>query len=1159
VSDQSTQRRLAAIMFTDIVSYTALMAESEERALAARERHRAVVRPLVERHGGQWIEEIGDESLSCFPSALDAVSCALAVQEALRGDLDLQLRIGIHLGDVVFEGERVYGDGVNVASRIRPLAEPGGICVSGEIQKSIRNQPGIEAVGLGERTLKNVGQPVAVFAVGRPGAVVRPSGRALAAPAASRSARYAAAALGVALLAALGIWLATRPGAPSGPIRSIAVLPLENISGDPGQEYFADGMTEALIGDIAKLEALRVISRTSVMHYKGARKPLPEIADELDVDAIVEGTVLREGERVRITAQLIDARTDHHLWSDRYDRELRDVLALQSDVARAIAAEIQHELTPREEARLSDVRRVDPAAHDAYLRGRYQFSRYTKESVRSAVRSYEAALALDPSYAPAHAGIALSYFSLGFPLTAMSPREAMPKAKAAALRALELDESLGEAHGALGLVERYFDWDMAAAERSFERAYELSPSDPRSWVGLVFQRGAQGHTEEALELCRRAVAIAPLDPWQRHILAECFYFAGRYEEARDELERLIELDEGFVRAYQDLCWVYATLGREADLLRTRAGYMRLNGYSSDDLKEMYRAYESEGMAGYWRYWLADPSGVARSEFVIPFHQARAHTALGEIDEAFEWLERTYDERGGDLAMLRVWPWTAALRQDPRFEYLARRVGLPGQTPTSPSSPQTRQAGGKPAVAVLAFADLSSERDQGYFADGLAEEIIHQLARLEDLRVSARTSAFAFKGRDADVRAIGERLGVSAVLEGSVRKAGDRLRITAQLVDVRDGFHLWSETFDRPLGDIFAIQSEIARAVSGALLAELASDAGARTPPTSNLAAYDDYLRGREHLYAYTQGGRRKAIEYFESALARDPDFARAHAGLADAYSIYYGFGLFGPEESRARATAAARRALELDPEMAEAYTSMGWVQAVHDWDFEVAGRSWRRAIELAPGLMEPRLWNVVLYVALAQGRIEEALGQMPDVLALDPLSPMVQTNAAALLYFARRYDEAASSLGRILEEQPDYQYARLMLARTHIQRGHHAEAARALEDWLARRGEPAPYGGAFLVPPEGLLGYVRAISGRRTEALVLLSDLESRERPGSVWPVGAAVIQMGLGETDRAFASLDRAVEGHRIDHWLKVDPLYDPLRSDARFAGLVKRAGLEP
>jgi TolB-like protein/class 3 adenylate cyclase len=399
------ERRLAAILFTDIVGYTALMAESEERGLAARARHRELVAPLVAEHRGEAIEARGDESLSVFSTALDAVRCALAIEDRLAGEPDLRLHIGIHLGDIVLRDGEVSGDGVNIASRICALSPEGGLCVSGEVYQSVRNQGDIEAVSLGDHDLKNVGRPVAVYALGRPGAIptsLRPPSRP------GRSLGYAAA---VALvLLAVGVfawWSRTPPTLQTRTIRSIAVLPLENLSGDPAQEYFTAGLTEALISDLARIASLGVVSRTSVMQYAGSRKRLPEIADELGVDAVVEGSVLRAGDSVRVTVQLVDARSDRHIWSQSYERDLRDVLALQNEVSHAISREIQLQLAP--DVDVTDAPPVVPEAYDAFLKGVFFLEQQGRANHLKAVQLLERAVELDPTYAPAWAQLANSY------------------------------------------------------------------------------------------------------------------------------------------------------------------------------------------------------------------------------------------------------------------------------------------------------------------------------------------------------------------------------------------------------------------------------------------------------------------------------------------------------------------------------------------------------------------------------------------------------------------------------------------------------------------------------------------------------------------------------------------------------------------------------
>jgi len=380
-------------MFTDIVGSTAVTARSEPAGLAVRDRHRELVRRQVHCYHGRFVEAPGDESLSTFESALHAVHAALAIQQALEDDPELQVRIGMHLGETMFRGGEVFGDGVNVAARIRELAEPGQILVSGELSRTLQNQPNLATTLRGEHQLKGVAGSVSVHEV--TGSAAEPGPAPRAAPQRGRVQRWWVVASGLVLLAtfaALAWWGMSPPPTRLRPIRSIAVLPLENLSGDPNQQYFAEGMTDVLISDLAKLGSLRVIARTAV-----------------EADAVVEGSVLRAGDRVRITAQLIDTRTDTHLWSESYERNLRDILGLQAEVAQAIAREISHELTPRARQRFRRSEAVEPVAYDATLKGiRLAWSLTPSDHARS-VAYFEEALRADPGYAPAYAGLAWAY------------------------------------------------------------------------------------------------------------------------------------------------------------------------------------------------------------------------------------------------------------------------------------------------------------------------------------------------------------------------------------------------------------------------------------------------------------------------------------------------------------------------------------------------------------------------------------------------------------------------------------------------------------------------------------------------------------------------------------------------------------------------------
>jgi serine/threonine protein kinase/tetratricopeptide (TPR) repeat protein len=482
--------------------------------------------------------------------------------------------------------------------------------------------------------------------------------------------------VGVVSLVALNVGgLRERLTAP-GRIESIAVLPLTNLSADPEQEYFADGMTEALIADLAKVGSLKVISRTSVMQYKGAQKPLTKIARELGVDAIIEGSALRVGDRVRITAQLIDAATDQHLWAESYDRDLRDVLALQSEVARAIVEEIQVKLTPQEDALLAGGRPVNPDAHEAYLRGRFDMSQITAEGYESAIELFEQALEKDPGYAVAYAAIGESYAMLSSVVDALPHGEAMPKAGQAALKALAIDSTLADAHATLAWIKYSYDWDWLEADKEFKLAIQLNPSSFWAHQGYAFFLSAMGRHDEAIAESRRGQETDPLSLAGVTGTAQILYNARQYDRALRELERALEMDPDFVQTHHLLSIVYDRKGMYAEKVVEDEKVLTLTGASSEVVASLGRAYEASGVRGFWEWWHRRLTEEARRRYVSDYVMAGVHTSLGDKDQAFEWLEKAYQTRHGDMVWLKVDPWLDPLRSDPRFQELLERMNFP---------------------------------------------------------------------------------------------------------------------------------------------------------------------------------------------------------------------------------------------------------------------------------------------------------------------------------------------------------------------------------------------------------------------------------------------------------------------------------------------------
>ncbi len=512
--------------------------------------------------------------------------------------------------------------------------------------------------------------------------LANPGGASVAVPASTVRLLQAVAISGIALFCVLVLLFAldvgkfrTRLLGSAVPVRiqSVAVLPLENLSHDPEQEYFADGMTEELIMSLGKIGALHVTSRTSVMRYKKTNKSLPQVARELNVEGIVEGTVQRSGDRVRITAQLIHAPTDHHLWVESYDRELKDVLAVQDEVARAIASEIKITVTPQEQMSLAAVRPVNPGAYEAYLKGRYYWNKRTADGLKKASDYFEQAIKQQPDYGIAYSGLADCNSGLswhGF----VSPTEALPRAKAAALKAVEIDPKSGEAHSSLALaLSHQRDW--ATAETEFKRALELSPryANAHHWYGDYLS--VMGRQEQALAEAKRAFQLDPLSPMINMWLGLRYYHARRYDEAIEQGRKILEFDPSFAPAHLLLGEAYVQKGLRAQAISELQSATSLSGDSPLYMAQVGVAYAAAGKKAEALSVVDHLQKVARRIYVSSYGLAQIYAALGDKQQAMKWLQSSYDERAVWMEYLNEDPILDSLRSQPRFQELVRQMGL----------------------------------------------------------------------------------------------------------------------------------------------------------------------------------------------------------------------------------------------------------------------------------------------------------------------------------------------------------------------------------------------------------------------------------------------------------------------------------------------------
>ena len=458
-------------------------------------------------------------------------------------------------------------------------------------------------------------------------------------------------------------------------IESIAVLPLRNLSQDSEQEYFADGMTEALITDLAQISALRVISRTSIMRYKALNEPLPQIARELHVDAVVEGSVLRSGGRVRISAQLVDAASDKHLWARSYERELRDVLLLQSEIARTIADEIQVTITPQERMRLATTRVVDPAAHEDYIKGRFYWNKRTEEGIKRGIQYFQQAIDIEPNYAEAYDGLADCWQGLAWYGYAPS-KDAFLRSKAAATKALELNGSMAEAQTTLAFVSASYDFDWQAAEDGYQRAIALNPNYANAHHWYADLLSAMGRHEQAIAESQRARELDPLSPIINAWLGWRYQFARRYDQAIVEYRKALDLDPNFAPAYLVLGQAYEQKKMLKEATAELEQAVNLSGGGGVYLASLAHAYGVAGRRSEALQLIRKLEGLAAGEHVSAYDMALAFVGVDDKDQAFFWLDKAVSDHAGRLMFLNVEPRFDSVRSDPRYADLVRRLRFP---------------------------------------------------------------------------------------------------------------------------------------------------------------------------------------------------------------------------------------------------------------------------------------------------------------------------------------------------------------------------------------------------------------------------------------------------------------------------------------------------
>lgn len=644
-----SERRLAAIMFTDMVGYTSLSQRNEALAMELLEEHRRLIRPLFPRYNGKEIKTIGDSFLVEFASALEALRCAFNIQQlfhecnlVLAAERRVLLRIGIHVGDVIHSSNDVYGDAVNIASRIEPISPPEGICITGQVYDNVRNKFEYPLTSLGKKELKNIGETVEVYRVIMP-------------------------------------WEAKSSLSEFNlDTKRLAVLPFSNISPDPNDDFFADGMTEELISTTSAIEGLTVIARTSVMRYKNKEKSVAEIGRELNVGSVLEGSVRKAGKNLRITVQLIDVKTEGHLWTEKYDRQLEDIFKVQTEVAEEVAGHLQLKLLPRGLRLIESRSTANSDAYSYFLKGRYFWNERTKDAIMKGIGYFERAIEKDPKYAQAYSGLSDCYAIL-VNYSFMTSEEGLAKAKLYATRALEIDQALADAHASLASI-LWSEWNFKLCGRELRRALELNLNlaIAHQWYGHYLAL-IERRFEEALKEKLRSRELDPFSALANLNVGFIYFLMGKPEKALDEFEKALEIFPDYWNLYDHLGLALVLLGKYDEGIAATKKALSLSGNEYQIKSNLASELALSGRKEEARTILRELEDLASKQFVTPVAFSSIYACLGEKDEAFRYLEKALEERSAALpeVLLGDQIHRRTLGTDPRFKSLLERLASRG--------------------------------------------------------------------------------------------------------------------------------------------------------------------------------------------------------------------------------------------------------------------------------------------------------------------------------------------------------------------------------------------------------------------------------------------------------------------------------------------------
>ncbi|HEY0428024.1 MAG TPA: protein kinase [Pyrinomonadaceae bacterium] len=927
---------------------------------------------------------------------------------------------------------------------------------------------------------------------------------------------------------------------------SIAILPFKifgaKSAGETGDEFLGIGLADALVSRLSGIQRLIVRPTSSVLRFGENTDPF-FAGGELGVDYVVEGNIRRFGDTLRVSVQLLSVNENDTLWAGKFDEKFTDVLSLEDSISNKIGETLLPHLSGKERRQLQKRGTDNAEAYEFYLRGRYFWNQLTVEGLARSIECYKRAIEIAPDYALAYTGIAEYYNFLG--IYAVAPfAETSAASKKAALQAISIDETSAEAYAALAVAVFMGEFDWDATEKYLKKSISLNPNYALARIWYCYHLAMRGNFEEAFSQINRALEFDPLTPYVGQTFSWTLFHAGRAGEAIAATRRLLAREPNYALSHFFLSSVLWRERQYDEAIKIAKRGIELLGRIPYSLCWLASAYAAAGEREKALALVEEIERMSVSRYVSPYLTAMIYSNLDERETAFAYLEKALEIRDGRLAWLAIDPQFDVLHEDARFQEILRRTNNPLYI---------REAKAKkhqPVIAVLPLKSLSYGQDlhtgDQFLGIGLADALITRLTNIKRIVVRPTSSVLRYSEETTDPFQAGRELNVEFVLDGNFRRVGERVRISMQLLNVKENTSRWAQTFDENFTDVLELEDSISEKVSQSLVSSLTGEEQKQLAKrgTNNVEAFKAYMRGRYFWNQFTPESLPKALESFQKAVALDSNYALAYIGVADFYNWACIYGMIPPSECYPKLEENLRRALEIDDRLGEAYSELGLTDS-NQWNFAEAEKNHRRAIELSPNYSLAHEWLSSLLVST--GRFEEGIREIKIAEQLDPLSLRAKTLTAWTFYQVRRFEDSLEKAQEIIELDKNYPQGYLQSANALIELGRAEEAVEA-----AQKAVEMMPGAALVIY---VLCFALSAAGRVEEARKYLTQIENLASKTYVKPYFLAMSYLAVGDVDAAFEHFRTSFD--EKDMWLVwfgTEPKLDSIRTDARFLELFRQ-----